>query len=40
MLEDKDIDKLTSLLATKADVLEIRHDISDMRELLLELSFE
>jgi len=34
MLEDKDIEKLISLLATKEDVKEIRSDISDMREML------
>jgi hypothetical protein len=34
MLENKDIEKLISLLATKEDVKEIRSDISDMREML------
>ncbi len=34
MLEDKDIEKLVSLLATKQDVKEIREDVSASRELL------
>ncbi len=37
MLEDKDIEKLVSFLATKEDVQEIRSDISDMREMLKNL---
>jgi hypothetical protein len=34
MLEDKDIEKLVSLLATKQDVRETRQDITDLRELV------
>jgi predicted nucleic acid-binding Zn-ribbon protein len=34
MLDDKDINKLVSLLATKKDFEEIRSNISDMKELL------
>lgn len=38
MLEDKDIEKLVSLLATKQDVKETRQDITDLRELILKKS--
>lgn len=34
MLEDKDIDKLVALLATKQDVKEIREDVAASREFL------
>jgi predicted nucleic acid-binding Zn-ribbon protein len=34
MLDDKDINKLVSLLATKKDVEEIRGDIGDIKELV------
>lgn len=34
MLTTEDIQKLTSLLATKVDVREIRNDVSDLRESL------
>lgn len=37
MLEDKDIQKLVSLLSTKEDVNQIRSDITDMREILQSL---
>lgn len=34
MLDDKDIDKLTSVLASKTDVVEIKQDLSDLKELV------
>jgi hypothetical protein len=34
MLEDKDIEKLVSVLATKQDVNKARQDINDLRELV------
>jgi hypothetical protein len=34
MLDDKDINKLVSLLATKKDVEEIRSDIGDLKEMV------
>ena len=34
MVDDKDINKLTSLLATKKDVEEIKSDLGDLKELV------
>jgi len=34
MLNDQDINKLTSLLATKKDVEEIKSDLGDLKELV------
>jgi hypothetical protein len=34
MLNDKDINKLTSVLASKKDVEEIRGDLGDLKELV------
>lgn len=34
MLDDKDIDKLTSVLASKSDVVEIKQDLTDLKELV------
>ena len=34
MLDDKDINKLTSLLASKKDVEEIKSDLLDLKELV------
>ena len=34
MLDDKDINKLTSVLASKKDVEEIKSDLSDLKELV------
>lgn len=34
MLEDKDIEKLVSVLATKADVKELKEDVSSLREIV------
>lgn len=34
MLEDIDIDKLTSVLASKIDVMEIKQDLTDLKELV------
>ena len=32
MLTDQDINKLTAVLASKRDVMEIKHDLNDLRE--------
>lgn len=34
MLDDKDINKLTSVLASKKDVEEIKSDLGDLKELV------
>ncbi|KKS45009.1 MAG: hypothetical protein UV08_C0011G0007 [Parcubacteria group bacterium GW2011_GWA2_42_18] len=34
MLDDKDVQKLVSILATKEDVKEMKQDITDLRELV------
>ena len=34
MLDDKDINKLTSVLASKTDVEEIKSDLGDLKELV------
>lgn len=34
MLDDKDINKLTSVLASKEDVQEIKSDLGDLKELV------
>lgn len=34
MLNDQDIDKLTAVLASKADVQEIKSDMADLKELV------
>ncbi len=34
MLDDKDIDRLTSVLASKKDVEEVKSDLGDLKELV------
>ncbi len=34
MLTDQDINKLTSILATKSDILELKQDVAGLRESL------
>jgi len=34
MLDDKDIDRLTSVLSTKKDTEEVKSDIQDLKELV------
>ena len=40
MLDDKDIDKLTSVLASKTDVVKIKQDLTDLKELVQGLIVE
>ena len=34
MLNDEDINKLTSVLASKSDIEEVKHDTADLKELV------